>query len=429
MAVFRLGGPVSRQHKMEPATEPMSPAVYSPTSTPILDVLRPLPKGERWKLSAGEIFFLSSSFIFSLIIAQAIGPLPVDVAKPAALISVLLAGLGLFGLAVVVHEIGHFLLAWLAGFRLVRESSGELGGLSHKLSGSEVRIFGLLRLHPMKMENLRHRLLLISAGGPLASLLVAVVVEEISFSQPAWLINCVHFLAACSVLLGVAALLPDLNRSGKFSDGARMLMLAKNDTRAQGWLTILQIQCAWTEGKLPHTWPQSWIDSITSCDDSSRDAINGQWLAYLWAMERQDVTRATSYLETALEMPVPVLRPLRQRIHLEAAIFQAWFRENSALAQFWDARLHGTLSQWQRQRLQTALLWAEGQLFDAQEKLTSYLADLAKLPESPERSFAESGAREWKRQMESRMLTRAWRSIYSMSQQVESATDALPVPR
>ena len=414
---------------METATEPTSPAVYSPTSTPILDVLRPLPKGERWKLSAGEIFFLSSVFIFSLIIAQAIGPLPVDVANPAVLIYVLMAGVALFALAVVVHEIGHLFAGWLAGFRFVRPGGRELQTFG-QLRGSEVTVFRFVGLRPVRLDNLQRRLFLIAASGPLASIVLPFILENISFARPAWLTNCVHFFALSSVLLGISALLPDLNRSGKFSDGARLVMLLKKDARAERWMSILRIQSAWSDGKAPQTWPQSWVDSITGSDDSSRDAIHGNWLAYLWATDRQDVTRATLYLETALGFSAPVLRSLRQNILLEAAIFQAWFRESAAQADFWAARLsRRKLSAWQLQRLVIALLWAEGQLFDAQEKLTSYLADLAALPECPERNFVESGAREWKRQMESRMLTRAWRNIYSMSQQVESAADAIPVPR
>lgn len=408
---------------MEPGTHSTATAGYSPTSTPILDVLRPLPKGERWKLSAGEIFFLSSAFIFSLIIAQAIGPLPVDIAKPATLISVLMAGAGLFVLAVLVHEIGHFVAARLAGFHTVR-------GDSQKLTGSEVRILGFLTMYPTKMENLPRRLFFISAAGPLGSLLLPIILESRSLTKPAWLPNGIHFLAACSVLLGVASLLPDLNRGGKFSDGARLIMLLKNDAHAERWLSIVRIQCAWREGKIPQFWPQSWIESLTRPDDGSRDSLNGNWLAYVWATEWQDTTRATSHLETALGAPIAVLRQLRKSVLLEAAVFQAWFRENPALARFWAEQLGSRgLSQMQHRRLEIALLWADGQLFDAQEKLSSYLADLVKLPESPERSLAESSAREWKRQMESRMLTRAWRNIYTMSQQVESAADALPVSR
>ncbi|MGH9570198.1 MAG: hypothetical protein ACRD4F_11185, partial [Candidatus Angelobacter sp.] len=80
------------------------------------------------------------------------------------------------------------------------------------------------------------------------------------------------------------------------------------------------------------------------------------------------------------------------------------------------------LSRSQQQRLSIALLWAEAQPFDAWEGLAQYLSLLQEMPVSPARDLAEKSAAEWKRQMESRMLTRAWRTVYSMSQEVEAAT-------
>ena len=106
---------------------------------------------------------------------------------------------------------------------------------------------------------------------------------------------------------------------------------------------------------------------------------------------------------------------------LEAAVFQAWFRDNPSKALFWVYRIRNEkLTRLQKLRLDIALLWAEGRLFDAWEKLgTGYLAELRELPASPGRTLAEESAAEWKRQMESRMLTRAWRSMYSISRQLE----------
>jgi hypothetical protein len=90
---------------------------------------------------------------------------------------------------------------------------------------------------------------------------------------------------------------------------------------------------------------------------------------------------------------------------------------------FWVYRIRNKkLTRLQRQRLDLALLWAEGRLFDAWEKLNQgYLGILHDLPESPGRQLAIESALEWKRQMESRMLTRAWRSMYSISRQIEPA--------
>ena len=52
---------------MELAADTRLIAQYSPTSTPILDVLRPVPHESRAKLSAGEYFFLCSAVILVLI--------------------------------------------------------------------------------------------------------------------------------------------------------------------------------------------------------------------------------------------------------------------------------------------------------------------------------------------------------------------------
>jgi hypothetical protein len=79
----------------------------------------------------------------------------------------------------------------------------------------------------------------------------------------------------------------------------------------------------------------------------------------------------------------------------------------------------------QQTQLDVALLWAEGKLFDAWEQMEGYFRVLRELPASPGRDLAEKNAIEWKRQMESRMLTRAWRSMYSLAQEMQpSALEA-----
>ncbi len=61
---------------------------------------------------------------------------------------------------------------------------------------------------------------------------------------------------------------------------------------------------------------------------------------------------------------------LRNHLFLEAAVFQAWFRDNPSKALFWVYRIRNKkLTRLQKQRLDIALLWAEGRLFDAWEKL------------------------------------------------------------
>jgi hypothetical protein len=225
-------------------------------------------------------------------------------------------------------------------------------------------------------------------------------------------------------MLAVAALLPDVNRRGNFSDGGRLLMLLKNGVKAERWLSNIRCQMALNMGRHPREWNESSVARAAAVNDDSRDAFAARWLAYLWAAERQDITCATKYLEGALESLRYATPRLRNHLFLEAAVFQAWFRDNPSKALFWVYRIRSRrLNRLQKQRLDIALLWAEGRLFDAWEKLVEgYLSLLRELPESAGRKLAEDSALEWKRQMESRMLTRAWRSMYSISRQIEPAS-------
>ena len=260
-------------------------------------------------------------------------------------------------------------------------------------------------------------------GGPLASISLAGALEAVQYlTHPGFLVGfSLHVGAAFSGLIAIAASLPDVNRSGIFSDGARVLMLLRKDAKAERWLSNIRCQMALTQGCHPRDWDQACVAASAAIADDSRDAYIARWLAYLWAAERQDITCATKYLEGALEVLSYATPKMLDHLFLEAAVFQAWFRDNPSKALFWVYRIRNhKLTRLQKQRLDIVLLWAEGRLFDAWEKLgTGYLAELRELPASPGRTLAEESAAEWKRQMESRMLTRAWRSMYSLSSQLE----------
>src|SRR5262249_22560189 len=159
---------------------------------------------------------------------------------------------------------------------------------------------------------------------------------------------------------------------------------------------------ALARGEHPRTWSEASIFRSIAIDDDSRDAVSASWLAYLWAAERQDITSATKYLEEALAATVSASATagLRDRLFLEAAVFQAWFREDTAKATFWAGQIRDRkLTPLQHLRLEIALMWSVGKLFDAWEKIGDYFKILQELPATPARELMEQSAREWKSQM------------------------------
>ncbi len=409
---------------------------YSPTSTPVLDVFRPLPPQTKDGLSAGEYFLVSSLVILALVGLPVLRAAIIRVLSEtdglvywAALLAPIAAGLTAAG----VHEIGHLMAGYFAGFRITRVKLGPLHFGRHTHCGEpycgDTLTLGLAAVQPRVTDqddaSLRRRLLLLSSGGALANLVLAIALGLVAaLLQSGFLLSlALRMTAAFSVLLAITALLPDVNRRGNFSDGARLLMLLKDDEKAARWLSNIRCQIALNLGRHPRDWDEACVTCAASVNDDSRDAFVARWMAYLWAAERQDITCATKHLEGALESLSYATPRLRNNLFLEAAVFQAWFRDNPSKALFWVYRIRSKkLTRLQKQRLDIALLWAEGRLFDAWEKLClGYLELLRELPESPGRHLAEESALEWKRQMESRMLTRAWRSMYSISRQIEPA--------
>ncbi len=400
---------------------------YSPTSTPVLDVFRPLPPQTKESLSAGEYFLASSLAILTLVGLSSLRAV-IEIAPGywAALIPVI-AALG----AGFAHEMGHILAGWISGFRPKQIKIGTLhlgrrARCGEPYCGDAITLGAAVlepRVNDQDDATLRRRLMFLMLGGPLASILLAGALEiAVYVSQPDFVVAfSLHGGAVFSALLAIAASLPDVNRRGIFSDGARLLMLLRNDAKAERWLSNIRCQIALNQGRHPRDWDQACVARAAAVSDDSQDAYVARWLAYLWAAERQDITCATKYLEGALEVLSYATPKMRDHLFLEAAVFQAWFRDNPSKALFWVYRIRNNkLTRMQKQRMDIALLWAEGRLFDAWEKLgTGYLTELRGLPASSGRTLAEESAAEWKRQMESRMLTRAWRSMYSISSQLE----------
>lgn len=395
-----------------------------PTATPILDVLHPMPRQELGRFTTGDYFFISSAVIVAFTELPAIRSFVDLVAHQsvwAFWTGLVILPLVAFLVAVSLHQAGHLLAGRLTGFKPVRIKFGRFT-LREELEPTDVLSLGFIVMRPNDGKNLRLRLMHLVAAGPLASLLVPLALEAgLRVAQGPWGANsfmlpaAVHLFSTFSFLLGIGSLLPDIDSWGNFSDGTRLLMLMKNDFRASRWLAIVELQLGLRLGQNPLEWGEDLVARALGHKDDSFDTVAAHWLGYLWASARQDLGQATKCLETALTGLAPSPGHLRDRILLEAAVFQAWYRHNLVKAHLWQSQISDpdSLPILDRQRLEIASVWAEGRSFDAWEKLQEHLHQIHELPDSPVRASAESHALEWKTQMESRMLAGAWATMHS----------------
>jgi hypothetical protein len=406
-----------------PGTEAIQ-ALGFPTATPILDVLHPLPHHELERLRTGDYFFISSLVIIAFTELTFIRAF-VDTLARQSLLSfingVVFLPLLAFVAAVAAHQAGHLLAAHVTGFQPVSFRLGPLV-FARKLRATDAFSLGLIVMRTTSSERLRQRLTWLVLGGPLGSLTIPIIFEAVlrlfqyHWNQIYFLIPAaVHVFSTLSFLLGVGSLLPDIDSSGNFSDGTRLLMILKNDFRAARWLAIVELQVALNSRQFESNREEALLASATAQNDESFDAVASNWLAYLWSSNRQDTTRATKYLEAALNGVGGSPGHLRDRIFLEAAVFQAWYRHNSVKSRFWALQINAFtyLPPMERRRLEIASCWADGKSFDALEKLSDYLLQIQQMPPSSARDSAEKDALEWKQQMQSRMLSGAWATIHS----------------
>lgn len=430
---------------MEILSESPNSEQHFPTSTPLLDVLRALPQPALDRLNTGDYFFISSVVILAFVELSFIRSLVDQLTARSALtfwVAFLTVPAAAFFAAIAVHKAGHLLAGRLTGFETTGLRAGpfwiRIPSKKDDFYQQESVPVGTALMRARRKNHWRRRLMLLTLAGPAASLLAPLLVL-----WPFWLSPApahpggaysltsfsAHVFAVLSALYGVATLLPDLDSAGNFSDGARLFMLLENGARARRWFAIFELNLLVNDGAPVADWDEKLIAQALAVRDESLDAVAASWLAYLWASGRHDLTVATLHLEDALAGSASSPEILRDRLFLEAAVFQAWFRHNAAKGRFWATQISRLRQQpeLQQRRLEIALRWAGGKPFDAWEKLRDHVDQLRGLPASPVHDLMEKAAREWKEQMESRMLAGAWATMHSQPQDFEIRNTAAAV--
>lgn len=263
----------------------------------------------RAKLNDAAGWIIAGAALLAVIVITAILT-SVDDAIGAGLLFVGLMAGGF--LSIAAHELGHAVAAWLAGWRVwIISVLGIVARSGHKLrfSARHTQDAGgyVLGSPPDAALDTKLRSIVFSAGGPLVSLVTALIIAAVLFAIPreSWQapISAGFFAAilAFGVASAVSALMtlwPTRDKDGQPNDMTMILDAISQrdpsaDVRGVAWARAL-----FEHGIEPAEWPQWMHDAITRTAANPWSSPAAPLLAFLRAIDfgDEDAARAAAQI-------------------------------------------------------------------------------------------------------------------------------------
>jgi hypothetical protein len=267
----------------------------------------------------------------------------------AALIGIFIAVSAL--LALPVHEAGHLLGGWLAGFRFQLFAVGPLM-VMRTADGLHVRWHtdfslygGIAASLPTDLRDLTRREGWMVAGGPGTSLLAgagslfasaglaAASVFADASAALALAGTGLSTFGAASVGIGLITLLPTTT-SGFLTDGARLWRLWRGHPSADRNAAVFALTSL-TFTERPREWPASLVEQAVGTEDGTLYDVEGHRMAYLYALDTGRLTAARGHLQVALDRHGTYPASAESVLFVEAAFFEGGIRADAEAARHW----------------------------------------------------------------------------------------------
>lgn len=265
-----------------------------------------------------------------------------------------------------VHEIGHVLGGLSQGMRFLMLIVGPFGwhastsGLKFQWNTTLALMGGLAAMLPKKIGATRRQLLVLIAGGPLASLVLAMFAIALALVSGPRFTAYSTFVAATSFGIFIVTLIPV--RSGGFmSDGLQIIDVLRGGNSIIGRNSLMQIFAQSLDGVRPRDWDSSAIDELAKADcKDSLQRTGGLLYLLAHAMDcRQDgdIKRYRALLESSVD---GYPSGFKQSIHIELAICAWLARDTDAVRRHLKASRGGIVEKSRRLLAQAALAKLEG---------------------------------------------------------------------
>jgi hypothetical protein len=274
-------------------------------------------------------------------------------------------------LAVGLHEAGHLAGGMSRGMRFLLFIAGPFGWVR---SGDGIRFRwyfnlgtfgGIAAALPAADRPLRPQLLRLVAGGPLASLALALL----SFAAFAAFEG---RPAAYALIFGALSLLVFLVtaapfRAGGFmSDGLQFLELRRNPGLVERRVRLTALMGMGLSGVRPRDLDPALLAQAQALTGDEALYDIGVWFySYGQALDRGDIPAAGAWLDRIEAVLDQYPQGFRQAMTVELALFEALHRRRPDIAEAWWARSRGGVVDPSRRALAEAALAALGNRTDA----------------------------------------------------------------
>lgn len=284
-------------------------------------------------------------------------------------------------LAVTVHELGHWAGALLVRFRTLlvvvwplriqRQGERLRLGTAWNLSF----IGGMVACLPRDTRHLHARMAALTAGGPLASLLLGTaalwVLWQAWDGRPAGGLDRAGWLLALlvgigSLLVGISSLWPR-ETGGYRSDGARLVALRRHSPTVDQEFAAIALSALSLTGVRPRDWDPQLVARAARDAGDPLLALAGRHLAWAWHLDHGRVEEARGALGQVLAELDTVPPELAASAWRDAAWFTAWHDHDPARARELLALATSTLlaSPHERPLAEAAIALREGRTAEA----------------------------------------------------------------
>jgi Peptidase family M50 len=269
----------------------------------------------------------------------------------------------LFLLVIAIHELGHLLGGLSQGMRFLLLIFGPFqwnatkDGIRFRWVTNLGVMGGVAATLPVRMDNLRQQLIPMIAGGPLASLLLAMLAAVLSFSGTGRLAGYAAVVGLLSLAIFVVTAIP-FRAGGFMSDGMQLLEVRRGGQSVIERADLIAVMATSLGGVRPRDWDAALMARLEAMNSAEPLRLLACWMILLQrAMDCGDASQSAHYAKALADRIDDYPDGFRQSLHIELCL-EAALRQDREAAEHHLARTKGGVTERSRLELARALVFA-----------------------------------------------------------------------